>query len=214
MTDQIVSGTQFDEVSRGLKLEDKGDKVYAEASLSQTYRTDVEDLWNAVSDPERIARWFGPVSGDLEVGGRFQVEGNAGGTIEKCERPRLIRATWEYGEAVSWIELALDAVDDSSSRLTLTHTGDIDRSFWDQFGPGATGIGWDMALLGLALHLESGQGRDGAEEWMMSEDGQAFIAGSSRRWADAAIAAGTSESEARAAADRTIAFYRGEEPTG
>ena len=43
-----------------------------------------------------------------------------------------------------------------------------------------------------------------------SPDGKAFIAGSSERWAQAAVAAGTDPDAARAAARRTTAFYTGE----
>ena len=35
---------------------------------SRTYPTDVDDLWDAVTDPARIARWFAPVTGDLRLG--------------------------------------------------------------------------------------------------------------------------------------------------
>lgn len=35
-----------------------------------------------------------PVSGELRVGGAFQLEGNAGGEILACEPPNLVRLTW------------------------------------------------------------------------------------------------------------------------
>src|SRR4029450_4047811 len=76
-------------------------------SISQTYDTDIDDLWDAVTNPEHIPRWFLPVSGELKVGGRYQLEGNAGGVIERCEPPRSFAATWEYGGAISWIEVTL-----------------------------------------------------------------------------------------------------------
>lgn len=56
---------------------------------------------------DRFRRWFLPVSGDLRLGGRFQIEGNASGTIERCDPPKGFTATWEYGGSVSWIELSL-----------------------------------------------------------------------------------------------------------
>src|SRR6478735_2676108 len=65
------------------------------------YNTDAADLWNALTDPKRIPRWFLPVSGDLKLGGRYQFEGNAGGTIERCDPPRSVDATWEFGGDVS-----------------------------------------------------------------------------------------------------------------
>ena len=48
-------------------------------------------MWDACTDPERIGRWFLPVSGDLRLGGRYQLEGNAGGEILRCEPPTCSR---------------------------------------------------------------------------------------------------------------------------
>jgi len=62
-------------------------------TISRSYDTTVEDLWDACTRPERIARWFSPVTGDLRPGGRFQIEGNAGGTVERCEPPLRYDAT-------------------------------------------------------------------------------------------------------------------------
>src|SRR5262245_61666770 len=74
-------------------------------TLARIYDTSVKDLWSACTESERIQRWFVPVSGDLRVGGRFQVQGNAAGTVEKCDPPRSFAATWEMGGETSWIEL-------------------------------------------------------------------------------------------------------------
>ena len=57
----------------------------------------------------RIPLWFLPVTGDLRLGGRFQVEGNAGGVVERCDPPRSFAATWECGESTSWLEVRLAA---------------------------------------------------------------------------------------------------------
>ena len=46
-------------------------------TISQTYDTDIDDVWDACTNPERIPRWFMAVSGDLRVGGRYQLEKNA-----------------------------------------------------------------------------------------------------------------------------------------
>ena len=58
--------------------------------LKRSYPAQVEDVWDAVTDPDRLKRWFLPISGDLRVGGRFQLEGNAGADPD-CEPPRLLR---------------------------------------------------------------------------------------------------------------------------
>ena len=44
-------------------------------TVSQTYDTTLDDLWDACTNPERILRWFTPVSGDLRLGGRYQSGG-------------------------------------------------------------------------------------------------------------------------------------------
>jgi uncharacterized protein YndB with AHSA1/START domain len=179
-------------------------------TVSQTYDTDIDDLWDAVTNPERIPRWFLPVSGELRVGGRYQLEGNAGGVIEHCEPPRSFAATWEYGGDISWIEVTLTPVDSGRTRVQLEHIA-VPGDHWEQFGPGAVGIGWDLGILGLSLHLGTGAAVDPAEveAWSASEDGRRFMAVSSDRWCDADVASGTDAATARAAADRTVAAYTG-----
>jgi len=94
--------------------------------VGQTYGTGLDDLWDACTNPERIPRWFLPVSGELKLGGKYQIEGNAGGTITRCDAPHGFDATWEYGGDVSWIEVRLTAESDdrtgSSSRTSRTST--------------------------------------------------------------------------------------------
>src|SRR5690606_5977759 len=65
--------------------------------LQRTYDAPIEDVWDAITNPERIPRWFMPVSGDLREGGRFQLEGNAGGEILQCKAPDLLKVTGEFG---------------------------------------------------------------------------------------------------------------------
>lgn len=37
--------------------------------IEDRYATDVDDLWSALTDPPRLARWYGQVKGDLRLGG-------------------------------------------------------------------------------------------------------------------------------------------------
>ena len=79
------------------------------------------------------------------------------------------------------------------------------------------GVGWDLALKGLGVHLETGAAADPktAETWPASENGKAFIRGSSDDdWRRAAVAAGDDEAAATAAAQNTAAFYVGQPPAG
>jgi uncharacterized protein YndB with AHSA1/START domain len=190
-------------------------------TVSRTYSTTLQDLWQACTDPDRIPRWFLPISGELKVGGHYQFEGNAGGTIERCDPPHGFEATWEYGGDVSWIQVRLSAEPDGRTRFELEHVASVEDERWTEFGPGAVGIGWEMGLLGLELYVAAVTGSGGDADaqavsvteagaaWAASAEGKQFMAQSSERWAAASIAAGTDEAAARAAAERTTAAYTG-----
>ena len=75
--------------------------------LSRSYPTSLEDLWDAVTNADRIPRWFLPISGDLELGGSYQLEGNAGGRITACQPPSQYAITWEFGGFISWVERSM-----------------------------------------------------------------------------------------------------------
>ncbi|GAB3466198.1 SRPBCC family protein [Streptomonospora sediminis] len=183
-------------------------------TIGQTYDVPLEDVWDAVTNPERIPRWFVPVSGDLREGGHYRLEGDVSGTITSCDPPAAFTATWELDEQVSWIEVSV-AAEPTGTRLELVHIFHTDDT-WEEFGAGAAGVGFDMALMGLAMHLGSGAAvdRDRVEEWMGTADGTRFVELSSDRWRQASVESGNDEREARAAAERTAAFYTGTEETG
>ncbi|HEY7881436.1 MAG TPA: polyketide cyclase, partial [Streptosporangiaceae bacterium] len=150
-----------------------------------------------------------PVSGELKLGGRYQLEGNAGGTIEGCDPPKSFFATWEYGGEVSWIEVRFAAEAADRTRLEIEHIAHVSDERWAEFGPAAVGIGWDSAILGLSLHLSGGPAMSPAEgmAWAGSDEGKRFMTLSGERWCQAHIASGGDEAEARAMAGRTIAAY-------
>jgi uncharacterized protein YndB with AHSA1/START domain len=180
-------------------------------TISQCYDTDAADLWDACTDIDRIPRWFLPITGDLRLGGNYQLEGNANGTILTCDPPREFTATWECGGAVSWIEVRIHNEGSHRSRFELAHISHVD-DHWEQFGPGAVGMGYDGALIGLALHLSTGEAVDrrSGQQWMSSEDGRRFTKLSGEAWHRANVAAGADPDWARVAADRCVAAYLGE----
>ena len=197
-------------VERSVSALEREGRPARAVTLSRSFATTIEDLWDAATSGERIPRWFLPISGDLEPGGRFQLEGNAGGSITACEPPSHFALTWEFGGDVSWVEVRVADAGNGAARLTLTHTQHV-SDHWDRYGPGATGVGWEMGLLGLALHIAQPDAPKPDEAaFAASPDGKALITGSSEGWERAAIAAGTAPEAAHAAATRTTAAYTGE----
>lgn len=178
----------------------------------RTYPTDRGDLWDALTNAERIPRWFLPVTGDLRPGGRYQLEGNAGGTIERCEPPERFAITWEYGGGMSWVDVTLVSQSDATT-LELAHEAPVEPGFWEQYGPGAVGVGWDLGLMALGVHLETGEPVDPEEglTFPTTPLGMDFVRAAATGWAKAAITDGDDSGAAREAADRTIAFYTGSE---
>ncbi|WP_152362718.1 SRPBCC family protein [Microlunatus speluncae] len=177
------------------------------AIARRSYPAEQADVWDALTSIERLPRWFLPVSGELKIGGRYQFEGNAGGTVETCRPPELIKSTWEFGDQVSWLEIRLSPEGDRTA-VELIHEAHVDPEFAKQYGPGAVGVGWDGAFLGLGLHLESGADRpDDLVAWTTSPEGLEFHRFACDDWARADIEDGTDPAEAKAAADATFAFY-------
>lgn len=212
---------QIDAVTRGARTTEVDGEPARVQSLMQVYPSPLDDVWDAVTSPERIARWFLPVSGELRLGGRYQFEGNAGGEVLECSPPAGgaagYRATWEFGGGMSWVQIALRAVDDTTTDLELTHiarVADLPPGFWEMYGPGATGVGWDMGLLGLALHLRGSSDLppEAAEAWMRGEEGRRFARRAADGWAEAQISAGDDPDAARRAAEATYGFYTGRPP--
>jgi uncharacterized protein YndB with AHSA1/START domain len=185
--------------------------------LQRTYDAAIEDVWDALTNPERIQRWFMPLTGDFRVGGTYQLEGNAGGRIVACDRPNSFRVTWIYGPDAdpegSVVDVKLASTGDESTAFELIHTAVVPEEFWGAYGPGAVGVGWDGALLGLALHLRGGS-IDDPTAWQLSDEGKAYSIGSSQRWGAAHQAAGADPETVAQTIANTTAFYTGDPPAG
>jgi uncharacterized protein YndB with AHSA1/START domain len=164
--------------------------------MDRRYPSPTEDVWEALTDPDRIRRWMMPISGDLRVGGSFQLEGNAGGEILHCERPHVLRVT--FGDPSSLVEVRL-AEDGPDTVLTLEHTvpkamaGGVAGALY-------VGPGWDGALLGLGLYLDGHVAADPVAA-ANSPEAQEFSVASVAAWSgvleaggvDAATVAGAKE---------------------
>ena len=209
---------QISAVRREVDTRERDGREAKVVTISQAYDTDVDDLWDACTNPERLPRWFAPVTGELRLGGRYQIEGNASGTVEQCDPPKRFNITWEYDGDVSWVEVRLSPEADGGARFELEHTALVDDERWAEFGPGAVGLGYDISLASLARHLATGSVTSAATdavatnyqeamEWWGSAEGKRFLTEAGERWYAADVAGGTPAETARGAADRCIAAY-------
>lgn len=200
-------------MTREVRNLDKDGQPAKAVIASRVYDTTPADLWDALTRPERIKRWFAPVSGELQLGGRYQVEGNAGGTVLECEPERKVALSWEFGGMASWVTITLSP-EGTSTRLELEHVAHL-SPHWDQYGPGAVGVGWDLAFMGLARHLAAPDVELRAEVvagWAETTEAKDMMGSTSDAWGRAAIAAGEDREHALRAAEATRRFYSGEPP--
>ncbi|TDD28484.1 SRPBCC family protein [Kribbella turkmenica] len=161
--------------------------------MRRTYRAEPEELWDALTNPERMRRWFWPVSGDFTVGGTYQLENNAGGEILECEPPKRFKVS--FGGPTSLLELRLQPGADASTELELEHT------MSEPPAPGGSGAlwvgpGWDGGLLGLALYVDGELPEDtNPVEMAESPEVLRFNEQAVRAWIETVRASGTTTEE-------------------
>jgi uncharacterized protein YndB with AHSA1/START domain len=182
------------QVEQQLPADGSGERV--SVLLRRSYDAPIGDVWDAVTQPDRIKRWLMPISGELRAGGSFQLEGNADGEILTCEPPRLLRVT--FGGPTSIVEVRLTSQSDRDTVLELEHTVPIEMA---QSGAGAlyVGPGWDGALMGLGLLLRGDAVGDPVAA-ANSPQAQEFSKQSVHAWAEVVKDSGSATAEQLAAA--------------
>lgn len=180
--------------------------------LRRRYDAPIDDVWDAITAPERLGRWLKPVTGDLRPGGSFALEGGEHGEILRCEPPRLLRVSWLFGpEADEWpgtseVEVRLSPGPAGDTELELVHAAAVGEPMFPTYGPGAGGVGWDLHLLTLAGYLVDGEVLDHGE-FRVSDTGREFVRRSAVAWGEAHLAAGGDPEHVAAAVEATTAFY-------
>jgi uncharacterized protein YndB with AHSA1/START domain len=126
--------------------------------------TDIDDLWSALTDPRRLARWIGEVEGDLRLGGefrfRFFASGSEGtGRVEACEPPRRLLLT-----------MALGQPDEDVIEVTLAADSGQAILVWEERGMpldqlAAYGAGVQIHVEDLAAYLAGRERVNAAARW-------------------------------------------------
>jgi uncharacterized protein YndB with AHSA1/START domain len=167
------------------RLDDDGGLVVVR--VTRTYPAPRPDVWSAFVEPDRLARWFLPVSGDLRVGGEFATEGNASGRVLRCEPPALLEVTW--GDDASIVRLTLSDDDAGTTTVHIRHSVPLAMA---GSGAGAlfSGPGWDQLLAGLAGYVRGEVVTDPAAAYS-SVAGQRFVRASLDAWSAVIERSGT-----------------------
>jgi len=149
--------------SRGLvgSLYAAGSK--AVVRMEDSFDTDIDDLWSAITEPERLARWIGTVEGDLRLGGEFRAsftssyEGS--GRVDVCDPPRRLRVTFDPGQDDQTVLEAELSADGDGTRLVVEERGfPLDNA-------AGYGAGWQAHIEDLAAHLTGRPPADWRTRW-------------------------------------------------
>jgi uncharacterized protein YndB with AHSA1/START domain len=141
--------------------------------IEDRYDTDIDDLWSAITDPGRLARWFGRAEGDLRLGGRFLLDlgpdGERVGRVEACEPPgRLLVTMRETDE--SWKKGRGAPPFDATIEVTLTAGAGHTILVLEVRGMPLEkiplyGAGWQIHAEHLAAYLAGTEGGDTEARW-------------------------------------------------
>jgi uncharacterized protein YndB with AHSA1/START domain len=113
----------------------------------------IDDAWSALTDPARLARWYGEIEGDLRLGGEYRAHLHASGwkgsgRIDACEPPRRLMVTTKQA----------DHADEGSGEVTLAADGDQTTVTWEERGMpleylAGYGAGIQVHVEDFAAHL-------------------------------------------------------------
>ena len=131
--------------------------------MEDVYDTDIDDLWSALTEPARLARWIADVQGELQVGGwiqaRFTSSWEGPGRIDVCLRPHQLVVTMAPGAADETVIEATLAAEGDKTRLVIEERG-LPFDALDQYG-----AGWQAHVEDLAAHLHGQQPGDWQSRW-------------------------------------------------
>jgi len=133
--------------------------------MEDRFGTDIDDLWSALTDPRRLARWLGDFEGDLRLGGEFRARFFASGwegtgRVDACEPPQRLLVTTRHR----------DQTEEHAIEATLTADGDQTILVLEERGMpldqlAAYGAGIQVHVEDLAAYLAGGERCDADARW-------------------------------------------------
>jgi len=128
--------------------------------MEDRFDAGIDDVWSALTDPSRLARWYGEVEGDLRLGGEYRARLFASGwegtgRVEACEPPQRLLVRIKDA----------DEPDENVIEVTLSADGDQTTVVWEERGMpvdllSAYGAGVQLHVEDLADHLAGRERRD------------------------------------------------------
>jgi uncharacterized protein YndB with AHSA1/START domain len=131
--------------------------------MEDTYATGADDLWSALTEPERLARWIAAVEGDLRLGGEFRASFTSGwdgqGRVDVCDPPhRLLVTTWSDGDEPTVMEAVLTPASNGTHLMIEERGLPLDEV-------AAHGAGWQAHVEDLAALLAGRPASDWETRW-------------------------------------------------
>jgi uncharacterized protein YndB with AHSA1/START domain len=144
--------------------------------MEDRFDTDIDDLWSALTDPGRLARWLGEFEGDLRLGGEFRARFFASGwegtgRVDVCEPPRHLLVMTKH----------VRQADEHAVEATLTADGDHTILILEERGMpvnllAAYGAGIQVHIEDLAAHIAGRERCDADARWEELQPGYEALA--------------------------------------
>jgi uncharacterized protein YndB with AHSA1/START domain len=132
--------------------------------MEDRFDTDIDDLWSALTDPGRLARWLGEFEGDLSLGGQFRArffDGWEGaGRVEACEPPRHLLVVTKHVRQTNEHTIEATLTADGDHTILVLELQGMPVNLLAEYGAGN-----QVHVEDLAAYLAGRELGDGEARW-------------------------------------------------
>jgi uncharacterized protein YndB with AHSA1/START domain len=126
--------------------------------FTREYAATPDEIWAALTEPERLSRWFARPIGTLGAGHDVRLQFGDGADeyadlhLRRCEPPHRVEGEWAFpGGPTTTLRLTVAEQPDSVTRVTLEHTG------FPPDGTAGTACGWHHKVDALDAYLRGAE---------------------------------------------------------